>query len=126
MLKQGKKEKTEKILKQGFKKFQKQEKIRTLTAILKTAIIRKSKSVELSTQIVKRGKRKTTVKTLNVLVSEKSRFSNGYKGILEQTSLSRRDSLSNAILEAALTKDLGKSDSSINFSDTKVRVKFKH
>lgn len=79
LLKQGKKWKSENIIKKTFKKLQITENKKKSLNLFKNALVLCADAFSINKQTLKKGKRKKTIQTTVFLTSEKSRFSNSWK-----------------------------------------------
>lgn len=86
ILKQGKKWKAESLLKQSFKRLQKNCRKKNSLPLIKNAIVINARGSSLNKQTLKKGKRKKVIQTTVLLVSEKARFSDSWKTLIKSVS----------------------------------------
>lgn len=99
LTKKGNKYKTEIILKAVIKSLQKATRNKSSTPFIKNAIVKSADSQVTSKQVLKRGKRKRTVNSKIVLVSEKARYANAWKNVIKKASTLKGSSLSARLAE---------------------------
>ena len=127
VLKKGKKNKSENLIKKLFKLAQKTLKNQKSLCVLKSYILKTAKSIVEAKQTLKRGKKKKIIETQVILLTEKKIYSNAWANLLnvvEPNKLKVTKGFPKKVLET-LSSDKTFYKNSSSLKNKKSEIKFR-